>query len=71
MLTTPQFATFPSFSVLAILVASADRYSGNFFDLEITCSPCSDMGKSQIMEFFGISHNFLGVIYFEGVSNEI
>ena len=31
---------------------------------------CSDSGKSQIMGFFGISRNFLGVIYFKRVSND-
>ena len=39
-------------------------------NFEITCSQCSDSGPSQIIGFFGISRNFLGITYFEGISND-
>ena len=37
--------------------------------VDITCQPLPDSGQSQIIGVFGISRNFLGIIYFEGVSN--
>ena len=38
-------------------------------NVDITCQPLPDMGQSQIIGLFGISHNLLGIIYFKGANN--
>ena len=37
---------------------------------DITCQPLPDRGQRQIIGFLGISHNCLGVIYHEVISND-
>ena len=39
-------------------------------NVDITCQPLPDSGKSQIIGFFGISRNFWGITLFKLISND-